>query len=333
MNLRSGSKFLGIAVSAVTLLIFIFVYGPENLLRTFSTLPSDFYIFFLAALALHVVSFLFWGLRIKLLSRTNGYKISFFKSFIAVMTSLFAASITPGYVGGEPVRIKKLIDYGEPAGTATAIALGERGFDSIFFVGVFAFAILTGLETLSGDLRILAMIGTVLLVLFLSFLLVSMGASSLMNRLKSWIERVARRFDRKGKKYEESLPKVFEHIEIYASSTKKIFLHHPGALIIGVLVTSLLWISDFMVPTALLIGFGVMPNLLDIIFIQIILVLISLIPVTPGSAGIMEVLMIATFSVFLPHGGIVAFVIIWRFITFYFNLIVGSLSLHYLVTK
>ncbi|MEM0134204.1 MAG: flippase-like domain-containing protein [Thermoplasmatales archaeon] len=333
MNLRSGSKFIGIAVSVVTLLIFIVVYGPNTLIQTFSTLPPSFILFFLLALSLHILSFLFWAIRIKWLSQTNGYKITFLKSLNAVMTSLFAASITPGYVGGEPVRIKKLIDYGEPGGTATAIALGERGFDSIFFVGVFAFAILTGLETLTGDLRILAAIGIALLVIFVTFLLISMRASSLMKRLEGWIGRVVGRFGKRRKKYEESLPKIFAQVETYASSTKKIFLQHPGALVLGVLVTSFLWLSDFMVPTALMLGFGVMPDIIDVIFIQVLLVLISLIPVTPGSAGIMEILMIATFSGFLPHGRIVAFVIMWRFITFYFNLIVGSLLLHHIVIK
>jgi uncharacterized protein (TIRG00374 family) len=333
LNLRAGSKYIGIAISAVTLLIFTLIYGPANLIHAISVLPSTFYLFFLAAIALHIMSFVFWSLRIEILSRSNGYKISFAKSFITVISSLFAASITPGYVGGEPVRIKKLSDYGEPVGTATAIALGERGFDSIFFVGVFAFAVLSGLEILTGGLKLVAIVGVTLLVLFLLFVLASMGAGSLMNRIKGWVERTVNRFDRKGKRYVERLPKLFEHVETYASSTKEIFLKHPGALVLGLSATSLLWLSDFMVPVMLILGFGYAPNLIDVIFIQVLLVLISLIPVTPGSAGIMEVLMIATFSSFLPNGGIVAFVLIWRFITFYLNLIIGSLSLHYVVTK
>ncbi len=333
MNLRAGSKFLGVAVSAITLLVFVFIYGPNNLIQTFSTLPKAFYLFFLAALGLHIVSFFFWALRIKLLSRTNGHKLSFGRALTTVIASLFAASITPGYVGGEPVRIKKLTDYGQPVGTATAIALGERGFDSIFFVGVFGFIILTGLEILSGQMRIYATIGTVVLALFLVFLILSMGANTFLNRTMGWLEKVIKRFQRKGKSYEQSIPKIIEHVETYVSSTKEIFLKHPVSLVAGIGVTALLWISDFMVPIALLVGFGVMPNLLYIILIQVILVLISLIPVTPGSSGIMEILMIATFSVFLPHARLIAFVIMWRFITFYFNLIIGSLSLHKIITK
>jgi len=206
LNLRSGSKYIGIVISGVTLLIFALIYGFGNLIHAIDVLPSTFYLFFLAAIALHVVSFVFWSLRIKLLSRSNGYKISFSKSFITVISSLFAASITPGYVGGEPVRIKKLTDYGEPVGTATAIALGERGFDSIFFVGVFAFVILMGLEVLSGDLKLIAIVGIIMLVLFLFFLLASMGATTLMIRIQGWLERTARRFDKRARVMRNASP-------------------------------------------------------------------------------------------------------------------------------
>jgi uncharacterized protein (TIRG00374 family) len=333
LNLKSGSKFLGIGVSVVTFLVFAIIYGPENLFRTFVSLPPYFLLFFLAALSFHILSFIFWSLRIVVLSRANGFKISFSKSFIVVMSSLFAASITPGYVGGEPIRIKKLNDYGVPVGSATAIALGERGFDSIFFVIIFAFVILSGLEILTGQLRLYAIIGIIVLGIFLIFLLLSMGAHTLMRKAMGWLERVVKRFERKGKNYEEALPKVFAQVEAYSSSTRRIFLKNPVVLTAGVAITALLWLSDFTVPTVLLIGFGVSPNLLYVIFIQVILVLVSLIPLTPSSAGIMEVLMIATFSIFLPHSSLIAFVIIWRFITFYFNLAIGSLGFHRIVAK
>jgi len=333
LNLKSSSKFLGIGVSVVTLLVFTIIYGPGNLYRTFVSLPPYFLLFFLAALSFHILSFVFWSLRIVVLARANGFKISFPRAFIVVMSSLFAASITPGYVGGEPIRIKKLNDYGVPVGNATAIALGERGFDSIFFVIIFAFVILSGLEILTGQLRLYAIVGIVVLVIFLTFLLLSMGAHTMMKRTMGWIERVVKRFERKGKNYEQALPKIFEHVEAYSSSTRQIFLKNPVVLTAGIAITSLLWLSDFSVPTILLIGFGVSPNIIYVIFIQVILVLVSLIPLTPSSAGIMEVLMIATFSIFLPHSSLIAFVIVWRFITFYFNLAIGSLGFHKIVAK
>jgi uncharacterized protein (TIRG00374 family) len=316
----------------VTLLIFILIYGPIKLYIIFISLPVVFAYFFLAAIGFHLMSFVFWSLRIKLLSKTNGFKISFVDSFITVISSLFAATITPGYVGGEPVRIKKLNDYGVPYGNATAIALGERGFDSIFFVMIFLIIIFSGLLILSGEMKTYTIIGLIVLVIFLSFLLLSIGANNLFKRGISWFEKIYLRI-RKKDTGRDAVPKIIEQIEAYSGSTRKIFLQSPATLLLGIAVTSLLWLSDFMVPSMLIIGLGFRPDYIYIIFIQVILVLISLIPITPGAAGIMELLMIATFSIFLPHGYLIAFVIVWRFITFYLNIIIGSLAIHKVVTK
>ncbi|MEM0141197.1 MAG: flippase-like domain-containing protein [Thermoplasmatales archaeon] len=333
MNLKGKGKYIGIGVSVITIAVFAFIYGPFNLLRTFASLPTYFILFFLAALCLHILSFMFWATRIMVLSRANGMKVPFSKSLVAVVSSLFAASLTPGYVGGEPVRIKKLVDYGASAGTATAIALGERGFDSIFFVFVFLLVIITGIEIISGELRLYATIGIAVLGAFIVFLFLSMRAHKIAGHINSVVQWFLDRAGIRKRLLKNEMPDVAGEVQSYSVSTRKIFINKPAYLAAGITVTSMMWLSDFSVPLFLLLGFGVMPSLIYIIFIQVVLVLISLIPLTPGSAGLMEILMFATFSIFLSHSQLVAFVIIWRFITFYFNIILGSFALHKIVTK
>ncbi len=333
MNLKRGSRYLGVVISLVTIAVFALIYGPINLLKIFLSLPLYFYLFFLLALAFHIFSFLFWSLRIKLLSGINNQKVSFMQALTAVLGSLFAASITPGYVGGEPVRIKKLNDYGIPLGSATAIVLGERGFDSIFFMLVFIISILSGFLILTDQLRILSGIGIAVLGIFLILLVLSMRAHSLFKRIESSLMRIFNFFKRWKKGQGDPIPHIFEHVTEYSKVTREIFLRNPVILVAGIGITALIWISDFTVPSILLLGFGATPNWIYIIFVQVILVLLSLIPLTPGLAGIMEILMVATFSVFLGHGYLIAFVILWRFITFYFNIILGSLLIHRILTK
>lgn len=333
MKIEKGAKYIGIGISILTLSVFIYIYGPFNLLRTLSSLPSIFILFFIAALAFHLLSFIFWSFRIKFLSFVNGYKITFYQAFITVISSLFIATLTPGYIGGEPVRIKKLNDYGIPAGSSTAIVLGERGFDSIFFILIFTFIILSGFVTLTYEFHIYAIIGIVVLIVFLAFLVLSIGAKNFFKVLIEKIEKFLVKIDKKGKRNRENFSKVAEGIELFADSTKTMFIKKPAMLVAGVLITSLLWLSDFSVPVILIMGFGIRPDIIYILFIQVILVLISLIPITPGAAGIMEILMLATFAAFLPHNYLVIFIIIWRFITFYFNILLGSFSIHKIVTK
>ncbi|MEM0167321.1 MAG: flippase-like domain-containing protein [Thermoplasmatales archaeon] len=333
MNLKGKGKYIGIGISVITIFIFAFIYGPLNLLRTFLSLPQGFVVFFLAAMCLHILSFMFWASRISILSRANGIRIRFSKALDVVVTSLFAASLTPGYVGGEPVRVKKLIDYGANAGTSTAIVLGERGLDSIFFTSVFFIVVITGLEVISGQLRLYATIGIIVLIFFIVFLILSIRMHKFAGRIGATIERLISKLRTRGRFLKINEMNFAGEVQSYSSSTRRIFIGKPKYLAAGISVTALMWLSDFSVPLMLLIGFGVFPSFLYVIFIQIILVLISLIPLTPGSAGLMEVLMIATFSIFLSHSHLVAFVIMWRFITFYFNIILGSFALHKVVTE
>jgi len=333
LNLRGKAKYIGIGISILTLAIFALVYGPENLLKTFVSLPVYFLFFFLAALCLHILSFIFWASRISILSKASGIRVTFPRAMIVVLSSLFAASLTPGYVGGEPVRIKKLSDYGASYGTSTAVVLGERGFDAIFFVSVFIIVILTGLGIVSGKIGIYAVAGTIVLVFFIVFLFISMSAHRAAGKINSVVSWIFTRIRKGGRWLQRDAPDITEEVQSYSLSTRQIFLNRPGYFVAGIAATTGMWLSDFSVPIFLLLGFGVMPSLLYVIFIQVILVLISLVPITPGAAGLMEVIMLATFSVFLSHSYLVAFVIMWRFITFYFNIILGSLALHKIVTK
>jgi uncharacterized protein (TIRG00374 family) len=333
LKIVSGIKFLGIAISIITLGVFVYIYGPYNLLKTISSLPPIYLVFFLTALGFHLLSLVFWALRIKYLASVNGQKITFMQSLLTVVSSLFAATLTPGYIGGEPVRIKKLSDYGMNPGSSAALVLGERGFDAIFFIVVLFLIIIGGFISISGPFKLYVYIGGVVLILFLVILIVSMGAASLFKKILFRIENYFTRKDKKEGKRKELFLKIAKEIETFTSSTKTMFIKNPGVVFAGVTITALLWISDFSVPVVLIMGFGITPDILYIIFVQVILVLISLIPITPGAAGIMEVLMLATFSIFLPHGFLVIFIIFWRFITFYFNIILGSFTIHKIVTK
>jgi len=333
LNLRGKAKYIGIGISILTLAIFALVYGPENLLKTFVSLPVYFLFFFLAALCLHILSFIFWASRISILSKASGIRVTFPRAMIVVLSSLFAASLTPGYVGGEPVRIKKLSDYGASYGTSTAVVLGERGFDAIFFVSVFIIVILTGLGIVSGKIGIYAVAGTIVLVFFIVFLFISMSAHRAAGKINSVVSWIFTRIRKGGRWLQRDAPDITEEVQSYSLSTRQIFLNRPGYFVAGIAVTTGMWLSDFSVPILPPAGLRchAFSPVRDIYPGHSCPHLPG--PNNTGAAGLMEVIMLATFSVFLSHSYLVAFVIMWRFITFYFNIILGSLALHKIVTK
>ena len=117
---------LGISL-AVLFAVLIFTIDAETLTALKSCMPA----FLILSLAMHVVSLLFWALRIKLMCRSLGYKIRFFHCLNLVCSNTFIASITPSQIGGEPVRVYELTKAGMRGGDATAVVIMERVFDGI----------------------------------------------------------------------------------------------------------------------------------------------------------------------------------------------------------
>ena len=104
--------------------------------------------FLLLGLALHMFSWVFYAIRLRLLASLAGHDITFRLSLISTLASNFLGALTPSSAGGEPLRIKILADDGMSYGSATAVAVGERLLDSIFFVGALAvFLIFTNFLT------------------------------------------------------------------------------------------------------------------------------------------------------------------------------------------
>ena len=61
--------------------------------------------YILAALVIHLFSFVVWGLRIKSMTSALGHKVGLIRSFEIVVSGTFVAALTPSSIGGEPLRI------------------------------------------------------------------------------------------------------------------------------------------------------------------------------------------------------------------------------------
>jgi len=327
LNYIRIARLIGIPLSVVTIIAFILYFGINNVLDSILLLSPYYIVFFIIALLFHIASQVFWGFRIYFLTYGRGKPVGLRNAIRAVIASLFASTITPGYVGGEPIRIKKLVDYGLNVGEATAITVGERGFDAIFFGFFFFILILDGF--LYSSLRLYLIAGGIVILGFFAIILLSIGGKKHLNRFVGRIYSLISKFS--GRNHNQK--KIEDEVENYSRVMKELFSKDPAIFILALASTFLLWSVDFYVPIILILGFGIHPDILYIILIQIVLVLISLAPLTPGASGIMEILMIATFTSVVGARLILIFVIMWRFITFYFNIIFGSFYLHWVLKE
>jgi len=275
----------------------------------------------LLAFFLHFLFWLFWAVRLKLLASFLSQKIPFGYALEATIASTFLAAITPSSAGGEPLRIKMLVDKGASVGSATAIVLAERLLDAIFFVSALpVFLLISGFSTKFGFEVCLVFFA--FLVVFMVFLYLLLNKPERIDRFTSRLYSVFKRFlseDKAERAYNYIKSEIWKFrdavVELAKNSTKQ--------LAIVMFITFLIWISEFLVPSAILVGLMEDPAILLSVTSQLILVILSLIPITPGSSGIAEMGMWTLYSKFVPRHVLGVLVALWRMITYYSNIVVG----------
>ncbi len=271
--------------------------------------------FLLLGLMLHVLSWLFYATRLKLLASFAGHKISFSLSLKSTLASNFLAAITPSSVGGEPLRIKILADDGMGYGSAAAVAVGERLLDSMFFVAALAFFLIFSSFFTGFGL----MIGAVFLILLMLILIFLWELVVRPDRIECLMERVKRKMG--NRPIVILLEKeIWLFREVGIELAKETLRRIPMVMVL----TTLIWMSDFLVPSALLVGMGAKPSFLPSIMAQTILAIIGLLPLTPGGSGVAELSMSYLYSIFVAPDLLGPLVALWRIITYFSNIVVGA---------
>jgi uncharacterized protein (TIRG00374 family) len=329
MNLSSRGWFaLSIFFSlTVILIIFATTFNQD----TVGYVLSFNYFFLGLAILFRIIALALWGLRIQLMSAAVGYRVHFFYCVNMVLAGLLAGTITPGQAGGEPVRVHELYCAGVKIGDATAIVIMERVLDGIILTatGVVLMVLMTGfvLSILSPALLILVICAWVFMI---SFLLIPILAVWYPEKTKKIIMNLVRRLAPHAGRFFTSPQLLTDRIDheidnVFTSMTRFTGPAWRG-LFFGGIVTALFWISEFLVASVIMMGLGLEPFIPESFFFQIIIAIIMMIPLTPGSSGITELSTSSLYALIIPSGMIGIFVILWRFVTFYLNIILGTFA-------
>ena len=311
---------------SIIFLILIFTFDAS----TFDYLSSVSlrYEFFAAAVLLNILTWVIWGLRLKVLCNSIDKKVhmDMWKSTKIVIANLFLAGITPSMAGGEPVRIHLLNKNGLSLGSATASVLGERLIDALFILTCvpFAFFIIRGRIDI-GFIQIGLLIGVVFFIVVV-FLL----AYAIKNpkKTKSFLIYINNKLSRFSKKEKKKGSKIINRIntEVDNFHNSMVFFLSEGkkAFIFAGVITVLYWSTGFMIPSMLLLGLGLPPFFIESYAAQVLLLVIIMIPTTPGSSGMTELGVGGLYTVLIGSSLIGVFVLLFRIITYHMNLIVGA---------
>jgi glycosyltransferase 2 family protein len=324
---KSQVKWLYISVgfSILVLIIILALTINENTLTYIQQINP---VFLLLAFLTHLLTMCFWAWRVQKMTGSLGYRIGFFYSLNLVFANLLAAAITPAQAGGEPVRIHELYKADVPLGDATAIVIMERVLDGIVLAALAAFSMIVLTDqwkSLGAVSEIMVYITWIFVAgcLFLFYLAVRRPdlVKQVVNRCTIWLTKKW-----ESSRVEALVARADKEIDNFQSATIRFVHTAKGGLAWGLLFTLLYWVSEIVTASLILVGLGQPPLILESFVIQLILAILMMMPLMPGSSGIAEVGATWMYALFIPASIVGIFVVIWRIVLYYFNIALGILS-------
>lgn len=317
--------FVSVGFSLLVLVVILYLTINENTLTYIKKINP---LFLLLAFMTHVLTMCFWAWRVQKMTGSLGYRIGFFYSLNLVFANLLAAAVTPAQAGGEPVRIHELYKADVPLGDATAIVIMERVLDGIALAALAAFSMLV----LTDQWKSLGTVSEVMVYVTWIFVAGCLFLFYLAVQRPDTVKRVVNRFTLfltkkwENKRVEELLARADKEIDNFQSTTIRFVHTAKGGLCWGMLFTMLYWVSEIVTASLILVGLGQPPLILESFVIQLILAILMMMPLTPGSSGIAEVGATSMYALFIPAPIVGIFVVIWRVVLYYFNIALGILS-------
>jgi uncharacterized protein (TIRG00374 family) len=317
--------YISIGFSLLVLVIILFLTINENTVQYLREINP---IFLLLAFLTHVLTMCFWALRVQKMTGSLGYRIGFFYSLNLVFANLLAAAITPAQAGGEPVRVHELYRAKVPIGDATAIVIMERALDGIALAALAAFAMIVLTDqwkSLGAISEIMVYITWIFVAgcLFLFYLAIKRP-----DVVKKVVNHIAGFFTRgwESARVDELVHRADKEIDNFNEAVIKFVKSAKGGLLWGMLFTLLYWLSEICTASLILIGLAQPALVLESFVIQLILAILMMLPLTPGSSGIAEAGAYSMYSLFIPASIVGIFVVVWRVVLYYFNIALGILS-------
>jgi uncharacterized protein (TIRG00374 family) len=333
LNKTKISIFVSIALSLSIIVLILYFTIDAQTIQYLSQVSFrvGFFLFFGTAVLLNVLYWIIWGARLKVLSNAIDPKvhISLWEATKIVIANQFLAGITPSVAGGEPVRIYLLHKNGLSTGGATAAVLGERLIDAIFIlvlvpISFFVFKDQINVNIISYGLSIGIIVFVTGIVLFALALKYPKKTKALLIRISERLSRLSKKKEKSTKvvnRIGHEIDNFHNSMMLFLTKGKKSFLGAGG-------LTVIMWSTGFMIPSMLLLALGLPPFWVESYAAQALLLIIVMLPTTPGSSGVAELGMAALYGVLLgaSHQYLLGvFVLLFRFITFHMNMICGAI--------
>lgn len=329
-KLFKNKKFNFILIVLLTILVLYFSL-KDNFFETIKQIKDLNFIWLIVAFILLLGYWLFSSISMKLITKKFQKNIKMSKIFKINVITQFFNGITPSSSGGQPYQIYALKKSGLKLIDSSNVSIQT-------FVCYQSALVLLGLVALFCNrffhffnqvklLRLMVTIGFLINISVAVFLF-------LITITKKFNKKVVKKIIDLGIKFrliknkDKVITEVNESIDSFQRGTY-LLLKDKKTLLLAVLYQFLGLISLYSIPAALLFGMGdYSVNVgLSIVTTAYVMVAASFIPL-PGGTGGLEYAFLSFFANFISGSRLSALMITWRFITYYFGMILGGVMLN-----
>ncbi|MDD3241267.1 MAG: lysylphosphatidylglycerol synthase transmembrane domain-containing protein [Bacilli bacterium] len=331
-----NTKRNGIILLLVTFLVMYFLL-KDSFGDVVKLLSSANILFIFFAVGSLIMSILFETLCFK--SIINEYKddFSFNKILKLVIATKFFNGITPFSTGGQPMQVYMLKKDGLRMSKSTNIIIQNFILyqAALVIYGIIAFLINLKFKLIVNAiiLQKLIVLGFVVNTLVMVVLImVSFGGKFNKIMINKFIKILHKlHLIKDENKHLNQWEKRCE--DFYEGSS--VLLSKPKVLVQGVIFQFISLTFLYAIPFLIILAFDIHTNIsivTTIVAVAYILILGSFVPI-PGASGGIEYGFLEIFAGFLGHGMLQTVLIIWRFITYYFPMIVGGIIFNFYKEK
>ena len=324
--IRYGAVFLIFAVAAC----FLVLKGTD--IRTvWEALAGTSVPFLIAGILMAEVFHLAEGTNLCILLHSCGYSTTFWQGMKYAYIGFFFSSITPSSTGGQPAQLYAMKKDGIEIAHGTLALVGElASFQiAVFFMELMAAAaILQGKVRPTKELLVLAVLGFLINILFITGLLSVMFSRRLKDRLLRLLYGAVDRLPAKDKnKWREKLDEAFRDFQTCADLIRR----KPRVMGKVLLVSLCQVICWFSIPYMVCLAMGENAAGYPRVFLlQTVLFMTTALLPFPGAAGISEYAFVRLFSDVITKNPMAAAALVNRGISFYCLLAVSAVMMVFL---
>ncbi len=278
--------------------------------------------YLLLAMLLTLVPLLGHTVRTIMWTRFLGYRIGLVKLFKIVLANELAASITPTAIGGGPLKIAMLVQTGVRTGAAACVATLPTLEDLLFFIVAVPIAMTISSSWHHPVFNLIAEGIDLHWVLACLIGGVIGGAGLALLYRKSGFK--IRRWER----LQEQLKAIgtdFLRVCRTIGGTGK------SRLLLSVIIAGIQWTCRNAVAAMLVASLGVEVEFVSFLLLQWLIFILTLFIPTPGATGGSEALFYLIFKPLIPNEILAITVGGWRFLTFYWVMIIYAILLYILL--